>query len=162
YGRGWLELDAFREHALGPVTTRQQFLDAVRQARVLVHASTVAFAHPIDALSRPVPRPAGLSEAALLAAAQALLAPSATVSLLSLTPLTPDLVLETTRPPLNRCRRSRAAPDHLRSAGVIWLSQFHPPPTSELQDRRPEVLLHHPAIATVIALVLCPALAAQD
>lgn len=97
YGHGWQSIDGFAEHALGPVANRQALLQAVAEARVLVHASPIGFAHWIDGLGRPVLRTAGLGEAALGRSAQAMLSPKSKVALPSLTPLSRALILDLTR-----------------------------------------------------------------
>jgi hypothetical protein len=66
-GRGWDEIDEFAAIAGGPIDSRAQWVDAVTASAGLVFPSPLAHAHPIDALPRPIVRPAGSQNSALAA-----------------------------------------------------------------------------------------------
>ena len=66
YGNGWAHLPRFATLVVAPVTSRQQLLEAARDAAALVHPSPWAGAHPVEALGRPVVRTAGGSRASFL------------------------------------------------------------------------------------------------
>ncbi len=58
WGRGWNELEEFRDCAGGPVTSRQQMLDLIEQSTPLLHPWP-AGVHPIDSVPRAVLRAKG-------------------------------------------------------------------------------------------------------
>ena len=58
WGRGWNELEEFREFACGPVVSRQQMLDLIEQSTALLHPWPAGL-HPIDSTPRPVLRARG-------------------------------------------------------------------------------------------------------
>lgn len=58
WGRGWNEIEEFRAHAGGPVTSRQQMLDLIEKSTALLHPWPAGI-HPIDSASRPLLRAQG-------------------------------------------------------------------------------------------------------
>jgi len=58
WGRGWNELEEFREFTGGPVVSRQQMLDLIEHSTALLHPWP-AGVHPIDSAPRPVLRAKG-------------------------------------------------------------------------------------------------------
>jgi hypothetical protein len=66
YGNGWAHLPRFEALVGAPLTSRQQLIEAARDAAALVHPSPTAGAHPVDALGRPVVRTTGGSRASFL------------------------------------------------------------------------------------------------
>lgn len=58
WGRGWNELEEFRPHAGGAVTSRPQMLDLIEQSAALLHPWPTGV-HPIDSAPRPVLRAQG-------------------------------------------------------------------------------------------------------
>lgn len=59
YGTGWSELPAFRAHAAGSISSREQLHQAANGARAIIQAWPSGAAHPVDALGRPVVRRTG-------------------------------------------------------------------------------------------------------
>jgi hypothetical protein len=68
-GRGWQRIEEFAGAAAGPVRTRLELADVIQSASALVYAWPTPRAHPIDALARPVLRPA-IGRPQFLSAAQ--------------------------------------------------------------------------------------------
>ena len=58
WGRGWNEIEEFRAHAGGPVTSRQQMLDLIEKSTALLHPWP-AGVHPIESAPRPLLRARG-------------------------------------------------------------------------------------------------------
>lgn len=57
YGKGWDAVESLAPHVEGPVTCRTQFRQILADARALVHAWPISYAHPIDFAGVPVLRP---------------------------------------------------------------------------------------------------------
>jgi hypothetical protein len=57
-GAGWDAIESLGALAVGPISSREQFANAIDEAAVLVHVWPTDSAHPIDACGRPVVRPA--------------------------------------------------------------------------------------------------------
>lgn len=72
FGTGWDELDDFRAHWSGPVTTRSALHAAAGSCQALVHTWPLRRAHPIGAMDRPIVMP-GTSAQSLLSSAHAML-----------------------------------------------------------------------------------------
>lgn len=73
WGEGWQGIEEFAGIAEGPVQSRRQLAEAAQSAAALVYAWPIPRAHPIDALARPILRPA-LGRSAFLASARNALA----------------------------------------------------------------------------------------
>jgi hypothetical protein len=73
WGEGWQAIEEFADIAEGPVRSRRQLAEAAESAAALVYAWPIPRAHPIDALARPILRPA-LGRSAFLASARNALA----------------------------------------------------------------------------------------
>ena len=57
-GEGWQEIAEFAGAGSGPVGSRAELAEVIESASALIYAWPVTRAHPIDALNRPVIRPA--------------------------------------------------------------------------------------------------------
>ncbi len=58
FGKGWKEIEAFSAIAAGPISSRDELNRLVTSADALIYAWPIPRAHPIDAIHRPVLRPA--------------------------------------------------------------------------------------------------------
>jgi hypothetical protein len=74
YGGGWDKISAFKDHARGPVQSRDQLAQAVNEAAAVVHVWPNSFPHPIDALDVPIVRRTGRRFDAFVRDARAALA----------------------------------------------------------------------------------------
>jgi hypothetical protein len=92
HGAGWDRIDTFREHAAGPVTSFRRLKRIARTAAAFVHVWPGGYAHPIDALGRPVVRRRDPRGASFVSDAMRALAGRQTVLASTLPPLTLDLV----------------------------------------------------------------------
>jgi hypothetical protein len=92
YGAGW-DKTACRDHARGPVRTRDEFDAIVDAAAALVRPWPLAFAHEIDVVGRPVIGGAGMTRNAFVEFARRSLDRSASGSLVETKPLRADTVL---------------------------------------------------------------------
>lgn len=90
YGRGWDTLDEFKDHAAGPLATRQQFELAVHESTAIIHVEPGLGAHPGEALGKPVIRGHRRRDALLRSVRSALAGRLATPM-----PKTPPLSIET-------------------------------------------------------------------
>jgi hypothetical protein len=77
YGQGWSEVPDLKPFAAGAITSAGSFRAAIATAAAVVHVWPLPFPHPIDAVPKPVVRPACTREAFLRSAGAALRAPSA-------------------------------------------------------------------------------------
>jgi hypothetical protein len=57
-GAGWDAIESLGALAVGPISSREQFANALDEAAALVHVWPTDSAHPIDACGRPIVRPA--------------------------------------------------------------------------------------------------------
>jgi hypothetical protein len=59
FGEGWLRLDEFAAHAVGPIRSREELTHVVATSRVLLHCWPERHSHPIEAAGRATVRAAG-------------------------------------------------------------------------------------------------------
>jgi hypothetical protein len=71
FGSGWESLAEFASHSRGSVRSRKQLATIVSSAQALVHVWPTSYAHPIEAIGRPIVRFAGHRDAFLRDARQA-------------------------------------------------------------------------------------------
>ena len=93
FGNGWDELDEFGAYAAGPIADMTDLQDAVGNAAALVHTWPVRYAHPIDAMGRPVISMAGSNELSLISEAKKAIRGELTSPNLA-TPLAAEMVYE--------------------------------------------------------------------
>lgn len=78
FGTGWERIEAFAPHAGGAVASRENLTRVASEAAALIHVWPMPYAHPLDALGRPVVRAHGRRLDALLRDARTALAGQST------------------------------------------------------------------------------------
>ena len=74
HGHGWADIEEFRAHAAGPITSRASLARIAAESRAIVHAVPSNHAHPADGLGVPVVRRHGMSRAVYIQSLRAALA----------------------------------------------------------------------------------------
>jgi len=69
-GRGWFEIEEFREHSRGAVESMEEFAAALNGCAAVVHPSPIKSTHAADAIGCPILQPSGMPSERFIAEAR--------------------------------------------------------------------------------------------